>query len=221
MNKQSKLRRWLRSDWVVLPCFLALMFAARSSLADHYYVPSGSMEYTIMTGDRVLIDKTAYGLEIPFTGIEAVAIGEPARGDVVVFDSPADATRLIKRVVATGGDVVTLRDGLLSVNGERPADAGEKLANSDAVASGSPGDRDTADALEIFGEHRAQLKLAAGGGPGVEPMTIPAGRVLVLGDNRGDSIDSRYFGLIDTGVIYGRALGVYYRRGEGLTWHAL
>lgn len=201
-------RRWYQSDWFIVPCMLVLLLAARSSLADHYHIPSGSMENTIMTGDRVLIDKTAYGIELPFTDFEVVAMREPERGDVVVFDSPADGTRLIKRVAGIGGDIVTLRDGLIRINGEAL-----RLPQSLQQA--------TRDVTEIFGKHRALLNLDAGGGPSIDALVIPAGKVLALGDNRGNSIDSRYFGLVDTDAIYGRALGVYYRRGAGLTWRAL
>jgi signal peptidase I len=187
---------------------IALMLGARSSLADHYHVPSGSMEYTIMTGDRVVIDKTAYGIRVPFSSIELIARGEPRRGDVVVFDSPADGTRLIKRVAAVAGDTVTLRNGLLSING-RPltADGGPNASSGSIV--------------EQFGSHVARLNLDAGGGPGVDSLVVPDGCVLALGDHRGNSFDSRYFGLVSADSIYGRALGVYYRRGEGLTWKPL
>lgn len=198
-------RRWYRSDWFVIPCMLVLLLAARSSLADHYHVPSGSMEYSIMTGDRVLIDKTAYGINIPFTHVQIAARGAPQRGDVGIFDSPADGTRLIKRIVAVPGDTVTLRDGLLRINGAR-------------LAAATPSEQ---RAIEVFGQHRAELNLDSGGGPGVDALIVPAGKVLALGDHRGDSLDSRYFGLVDVESIYGRALGVYYRRGEGLTWRPL
>jgi signal peptidase I len=88
-----------------LPFVLAILclFAARSSLADHYVVPTGSMEPALMPGDRVVVDKQAYGLRVPFT-LSVVKPGPgPARGEVVVFGSPAAGTRRIKRVVARGG----------------------------------------------------------------------------------------------------------------------
>src|SRR5690606_26774587 len=93
------------------------MTAARSSLADHYYVPSGSMEYALLPGDRVIVNKTAYGLRLPLTTIDVIEGKPPERGDVAVFDSPRDGTRLIKRIVAVGGDVVSVKEGLLSING--------------------------------------------------------------------------------------------------------
>jgi signal peptidase I len=207
-TSQEVRRRWYKSDWVIVPCMITLLLGARSSLADHYHVPSGSMEYTIMTGDRVLVDKTAYGIRLPFTGIELVSRAQPQRGDVVVFDSPADGTRLIKRVAAVAGDTVDLRDGLLSVNAR-------------ALSAAPLRDSRQGPVIEQFGRHEAYLNLDAGGGPLIEKLVIPPGYVLALGDHRGSSIDSRYFGLVDAATIYGRALGVYYRRGDGLTWKPL
>ena len=182
-----------------LALIVVLMLAFRSSFADHYHVPSGSMEYTLMPGDRVVVDKTAYGIRIPFTTIDLVAAATPARGDVVVFDSPRDGERLIKRIVAIGGDTVSLSDGRLAVNG---VTAGDQVS-------------------EAFGEHFALLNLEDGGGPDLASLTLPEGMVLALGDHRGNSQDGRFFGPIPETEIVGRALGIYYRRGEGLTWRKL
>ena len=79
------------------------ILSARSTLADHYYVPSGSMEHTLVAGDRVVVDKRAYGLRVPFTTWQLTNGAPVARGDVVIFDSPRDGKRLIKRIVAVGG----------------------------------------------------------------------------------------------------------------------
>ena len=98
---------WLR-DWAPSLLLIALLLVARSSLANHYHVPSGSMQPTLQPGDRVLVDMRAYGVRVPFTGLELWGSGRPAPGDVVVFRSPADGTRLIKRVVAVGGQTVAL-----------------------------------------------------------------------------------------------------------------
>lgn len=192
-------RRWYRSDFVVIPLMLGGLLAARSSLADHYRVPTASMEYSIMPGDRVLIDKTAYGLRIPFTHIELVAVGTPARGDVVVFDSPVDGRRLIKRIVAVAGDHVQLVDGRLTVNGEARGAA----------------------SIETYGEKRALLNLRLGGGPDITDLTVGPGEVLALGDYRGNSLDGRHFGLIPAAQVYGKARRIYYRRGEGFVWRGI
>jgi signal peptidase I len=192
-------KKWLRQEAMSLAMVLALVTAARSSLADHYYVPSGSMEYSLMPHDRVVVDKTAYGVRIPLTKIDLFGSSTPRRGDIAVFDSPEDGKRLIKRIVAVGGDVVSLEDGQLTING-MPL-----------------GDRE----IEEFGDKHAQLNLSDGGGDDIHAMTIPPGMVLALGDHRGNSHDGRKFGVIDERELFGRAVAVYYRRDEGFVWRPL
>jgi len=200
MEKETRLHRILR-EGVVLGLFVVGILAGRSTLADHYYVPSGSMEYTLMSGDRVFVDKHAYGLRIPFTRFELTE-GEPVRrGDVVIFDSPRDGTRLIKRIVAVGGDDVLIRNGHLAINGEWLASAED-------------------DEIELIGEKVVQLNLADGGGPALA-VSIDDGMVLAIGDHRGNSADGRIFGAVAEDEIYGRAVAVYYRRGSGFSWREL
>ena len=117
-------REWFRKEVAPILLALVLVTAARSSLADHYYVPSGSMENTLFAGDRVVVDKTAYGWRIPYTKIDLVDGARPQPGEVAVFDSPADGMLLIKRIVAVGGQVVSLHDGHLVVDGGRARVAG-------------------------------------------------------------------------------------------------
>ena len=191
---------WLRKELVPLLVMLLLLGAARDSLANHYQVPSGSMQPTLMPGDRVVVDMRAYGLRLPFTQKQLLTTGHPQRGDVAVFDSPADGTRLIKRIVAVAGDQVQLHDGHLSING-RPL---RREAQTEA-----------------FGAKPVHLDLDMGGGPDIAGLTVPPGKLLVLGDHRGNSFDGRFFGLVDAGEIYGKALAVYYRRGQGFTWQQL
>lgn len=200
--KKNIAMRALVSEIASLLVLLGLMTAARSSLADHYHVPSGSMEYTLMPGDHVVVDMSAYGLRVPFTDITVVPRDEPGRGDIAVFKSPRDGVRLIKRVVAVGGDRVALEDGHLSING-RP------LAG--------PGAPD----VEHFGDRRAWLNLDMGGGPDIDGLVVPPGQVLVVGDHRGNSVDGRYFGLVPASTLYARAVGVVWRRGEGPVWKPL
>jgi signal peptidase I len=190
---------WLRQEAISLAIVLAAVTAARSSLADHYYVPSGSMENSLVPGDRVFVDKTAYGFRIPLTKIDLFGARTPERGEIAVFDSPRDGTRLIKRIVAVGGDVVNLVDGKLSINGKALGD----------------------DALEHFGARAATINLDAGGGPEMHDVVIPAGEVLAIGDHRGNSLDGRYFGPISERELFGRAVAIYYRRGDGFGWKPL
>ena len=181
--------KWLRQNIGFLFFMLALL-AARSSFADHYVVPSGSMEKTLFPGDRVLVDKQAYGLRIPFTLVKITRGEAPARGDVIIFDAPDSGTRLIKRIVAVGGDLLEVRDGHVFINGA-PSDS------------------------------KAALELRDGGGPDVAPIRVSVGQVFAMGDFRGNSRDSRFFGFVRVDEIYAKAAGVYYRSGEGLTWRPL
>lgn len=196
----TRLQRILR-EGLVLGLLIVGILAARSTFADHYYVPSGSMEYTLIAGDRVFVDKRAYGLRVPFTDVEVFDGVAVQRGDIVIFDSPRDGKRLIKRIVAIGGDEVLIQNGHLAINGEWLA---------------SPDNR----ALERFGDKVIQLNLRSGGGPELSG-TIENGMVLAIGDHRGNSIDGRYFGAVSEDEIYGRAVAVYYRRGDGLSWFKL
>ncbi len=201
MNKPRTATRMrpLLKEALVMLLMIAGILAARSSLADHYVVPSGSMEYTLLPGDRVVVDKRAYGLRLPFTRVTLLPGEDITRGDVVIFDSPADGTRLIKRIVAVGGDRVDLVDGRLAIDGKWLTDAGS---------------------VERFDRIAASLRLDHGGGPDFSG-TIPEGALLAIGDHRGNSRDSRYFGLIAREDVYARAVAVYYRREQGLVWLGL
>ena len=196
---KTRKRHWLRTELVQIAIIGLSMLVFRSSFADHYHVPTGSMEYTLMPGDRVVVDKTAYGLRVPFTTIDIAGAETPERGEIAVFDSPRDGKRLIKRIVAVGGDRVALIDGHLWINGQ-PLGDGE---------------------VEHFPDREARLNLDAGGGPDMGAVTVPAGQVLAIGDHRGNSLDGRYFGFFPETELVGRAIAVYYRRGEGLVWKRL
>jgi signal peptidase I len=195
------LRHW-RFEIRQLLLMVLLLTAARASFANHYQVPSSSMENTLFPGDRVAVNMMAYGVRFPFTDTDLIAMDQPARGDIVVFDSPSDGTRLIKRVVAVAGDTVELTRGRLRINGRALSD-------------------DTEPDVEIFGERRSALNLERGGGPDIPSLVVPAGKVLVLGDYRGNSADGRFFGWVSADQVYGKAVAVYYRRDQGFTWKKL
>lgn len=200
--RQTPLARRLRDVYPTLVTLAVLLFA-RSSLADHYYVPSGSMRPTVEVGDHVVVDKLAFGLRVPFTDTFLTPWRGPARGDVVVLDSPRDGTTLLKRVVALPGDLIEVRGGALLLNGG-------------PVRVEGP----TGALREELGAKAHPLRLDGGGGPDFGPFTVPAGRYLVLGDNRGDSLDGRYFGFVPAESLRGRALGVCVRAGR-LVWESL
>ncbi len=201
-DRPRSIAAWLRREALPLLVLLLLLGTARASFANHYQVPSGSMQPTLQPGDRVAVDMSAYGLRVPFTRHVLVQRGVPSRGDVAVFNSPADGVRLIKRVVAVAGDHVRLRDGRLTIN-DVPL----------ALDDGAP--------VEDFGTRLARLDLADGGGPDIPGVVVPPGHVLVLGDHRGRSADGRWFGFVEADALYGRAVAVYWRRGEGPGWQRL
>jgi signal peptidase I len=186
-----------RKDWVTFLAFVVVMLAARSALADHYVVPSDSMNPSVLAGDRIVAFKAAYGLRVPWTELWMTGPALPERGDVVVLSSPESGEVLLKRVVAIAGDEVAVRDGKLWLDGRAvPVEAG----------------------VEQMGDpHPLRL---GGGGPPFGPTKVPAGHVLVMGDNRGNSHDGRAFGFVRVETLLGRALAVYLRDGS-LRWREL
>jgi signal peptidase I len=180
-----------------------VIFSTRSSLADHYVVPSGSMLPTVEIGDRILVNKLAFGFHLPFVRSYLIPIAEPQRGDVVVLDSPVEDIVLLKRVVAVPGDRVEVREGRLSIGGrEVPvAKRGGQLT-------------------EVLDAAAHPIRVTHGGGPSFGPMVVPEGHYLVLGDNRGESADGRLFGFVERDRLRGKAIAVYYSDG-GFTWERL
>ncbi|MEM1411330.1 MAG: signal peptidase I [Pseudomonadota bacterium] len=194
--------RGLLREWLPMLVFLVLILVARSTLADHYHVPSGSMEGALMPGDHVVVNKSAFGVRMPFSKTVLLPRERPQPGDVVIFDSPEDGVRLIKRVVAVGGQEVAVLAGRVLINGVPLVSA-------------------TAPTVERYGDTYVSLELANGGGPDLAPVRVPEGHVFVLGDHRGNSRDGRVFGFVREGELYGRAAGVIWRLSEGPTWHDL
>src|SRR5437867_6033459 len=114
---RSRARHWWRKEIRPLLVLALVLFSLRSSLADWNDVPTGSMKPTILEGDRVFVNKLAFDLKVPFTTWRLATWGEPKRGDIVVFFSPYDGIRLVKRVIGLPGDQIELRDNKLFVNG--------------------------------------------------------------------------------------------------------
>lgn len=176
----------------------------RSALADWNDVPTGSMKPTIQEGDRVVVNKLAYDLKIPFTMIRLWKWADPQRGDIVVLFSPEDGVRLVKRVVALPGDRVEMVDNALFING-RPL----KYSSDEIVTT-----QDDISFLryETLGAVRHQVMLTPQrSNPHVRyygPTVVPPGHYFVLGDNRDNSNDSRFIGPIERRRIVGRATAV-------------
>lgn len=193
---------------------LLVISSLRSALADWNDVPTGSMKPTIEEGDRVVVNKLAYDLKVPFTMIELVKWGDPKRGDIVVLFSPADGVRLVKRVIALPGDQFELRDNQVFVNG-RPAvwkPVGQR--NDDEQGESFIAEEN------LYGKLHAvmftpQLPATRTFGP----VTVPPGQYFVMGDNRDNSNDSRFIGMIERRRIVGKALAVAFSL-DRTRWYA-
>lgn len=198
--------RQLWRDYRGALAFLVLMLGFRSAWADWVYVPTGSMNPTILEGDRLLVDKHAYGLRIPFTQIRLSRGKDPQRGDVVTFDSPADGKLLVKRVIGVPGDVVAMNDERLTINGI-PA----RYARADRYATQSLLQTTRAEDPQARRESFARcthevLLLPDRPSPSTfGPLVVPPGMYFVLGDNRDNSADSRYIGFVPRRNIIGHA----------------
>lgn len=205
---RTRARRFWRKEIRPLLILVVILFSIRSSLADWNDVPSGSMRPTILEGDRIFVNKLAYDLKVPFTTWHIAEWGNPQRGDIVVFFSPHDGTRMVKRVIGQPGDTIELRNNQLVLNGtpvayqpiaeellryipaaerEGRVFASEKLPGQTHAVTGNP----SAPAPRTFA-----------------PIVVPPGEYFMLGDNRDDSFDSRFWGTVKREKIVGRATAV-------------
>jgi len=201
------LRCWRREVRPFLPIAL-ILFSIRSSLADWNDVPTGSMKPTILEGDRVFVNKLAYDLKIPFTTWHLAEWSQPERGDVVVFYSPKDGKRLVKRLIGLPGDTVELQNEKLVING-KPMEYAE--SNPEITVQLPEAERARAVfATELLLE-QPHAVMALNGVPAMRtfgPVQVPDGHYFMMGDNRDDSFDSRYFGTVARDQIVGRAQAV-------------
>lgn len=189
--------------------FLLLMFTFRSAWADWLTVPTGSMNPTIVEGDRILVNKHVYGVRIPWTLVRLTEGQDPQRGEIVVFDSPVNGISLVKRVIGVPGDTIALDEGGLVVNGEHA-----RYSNGD-VARLEPLLETTRERLPVV-VHEAGpvpahdiLRMPWGSShQTMQPVVVPEGMYFMLGDNRDNSADSRYIGFVPRRNIVGRASAV-------------
>ncbi len=195
-------------DWLRSIVFIVLAVTAfRSAVADWNDVPTGSMKPTILEGDRIVVNKLAYDLKIPYTRWQIARWGDPARGDIVVLSSPADGKRLVKRVIGLPGDTIAMSHNRLIVNSELIA---YSPIDPDLVIAFDPqGSNRVLAAEDLDGNPHAMMIT-----PGAQtlrsfgPVAVPDGQYFLMGDNRDESFDSRHFGLVERAQIYGRALAV-------------
>lgn len=216
--RQNLLVIWREYRGLVL--FMILMAVFRSSAADWNYVPTGSMRPSIIEGDRVFINKMAYDVNIPFINRSLLHLADPERGDVVVFKSAAARKRLIKRVIGVPGDVVTVVGNRLILNGipmqyeVAGLDQGDVVFNElPAALSGDSGKRTVRTGDSVFdkldigadGELSWQNLRRPSSTATRQRFKVPPNHYFVMGDHRGNSADSRYYGYVPRDEIVGRS----------------
>ncbi len=195
---------WAQSFAIAVVLFLVL----RAFFIEGFRIPTGSMERTLLVGDFLLVNKLAYGAEVPFTARHLPPLEQPRHGDIIVFRWPVDRhVHMIKRVVGLPGDTLAMQDGVLTVN---------RLPQAEpyVIHEGAPADPAQDEFLwqrqylvrsataAVDGEHPSRNNWG--------PLLVPEGRYFVLGDNRDISLDSRYWGFVPAGLIEGRPIFVYY-----------
>ncbi|MBD3160714.1 MAG: signal peptidase I [Candidatus Eisenbacteria bacterium] len=181
--KESRLRREVRETIRSLAWAVVLFLIIRTLAFQAFRIPSPSMEDTLLIHDFLFISKLTYGPKVPFTDLRLPGLREPEPGDVVVFKNPQKVDQdYIKRCVAVGGQTVEYRDKVLYVDGVRQVEPYVKHTDPRVL----PG-RDN------FG-----------------PFRVPEGKLFMMGDNRDNSSDSRYWGFLDESLIHGKAEIIYF-----------
>ena len=200
-------RLW--KEWRVTIFFIVFVLVpAKSSLADWNWVPTGSMNPTILEGDLIYVDKIAYDLRFPLTLHRLAKWSNPQRGDIVVCFSPDDKTRLVKRVTGLPGDIIELRNNTLFLNGE-PAGYTKIDPKYTEHLSGKQKEKCVFAMEDLDGISHAVMSI-----PSITairsfgPVKIPQNSYFMMGDNRDNSKDSRYFGFVERKFIIGKATGV-------------
>lgn len=177
------------SEAFVVAVILAILI--RAFLVQAFKIPSGSMIPTLLVGDHILVSKFLYGVRIPFTDARWPRFTTPQKGDVIVFIYPQDRTKdFIKRVVAVEGDKIEIRDKKVFVNGKALKENYTRYSSNQII----PGDVLPRDNMP--------------------PITIPKGYLFVMGDNRDESHDSRFWGLVPVKDVKGEAFMIYYSGGS-------
>ena len=193
------------------PVILAVL-VFRSFIAEPFRIPSGSMMPTLDVGDFILVNKFAYGLRWPVLDSKFLPVGEPRRGDVVVFRFPGDPSQnWIKRVIGLPGDVVDFRGKQLYINGEA-VQTSESRAYVDDGSAESPmmANQGSIESTENLGgiEHRI-LEIPSLRRSPEGTWTVPEGQYFVMGDNRDNSEDSRYWGFLPEQNLVGKAFLIW------------
>ena len=219
-RRRSRLARWFDSWMRSIGMALVLFLIIKTFFFEAFQIASGSMTHTLLTGDFLFVNKALYGAQIPGTKARLPGFRQPARGDVIVFAYPRDPSQdYVKRVIGTPGDTVAMRHGHVLVNGNWLAESYVQRIDpdNDVTSPDFEWQRPFFLARSDDDRRRYHPQRDEWG-----PLVVPAGKYFVLGDNRDDSSDSRYWGFVDATAVKGRTLLVYfsYDRGthDALPW---
>ena len=182
---KSSLRE--NTEAIIIAIIIAMFI--RTFIIQAFKIPSGSMLETLQIGDQILVNKFIYGIKIPFTdGKTLIPVKNPQKGDIVVFRYPEDPSKdFIKRVVATGGDTLELIDKKLYVNSKMVEGETYAVYKTQDIIPGKFSSRDN-----------------------LRKIKIPENKLFVMGDNRDNSHDSRFWGFVDLNAVRGKALIIYW-----------
>ena len=210
LSREPIVTEYAKSFFPVLLFVLTL----RSFLFEPYQVPTGSMIPTIKIGDFILVNKFAYGLRLPVLGTKILDVGEPQRGEIMVFIPPHVNQYFIKRVIGLPGDTIRYENQRLSVNGELVA---EEFVSSVSVDTGiGPLDGVLNSATYNGVTHATQHIPGVNSSRGRSSWIVPAGHYFMIGDNRENSADSRVWGAVPEENIVGKAIAIWLHKDPGL-----
>jgi signal peptidase I len=182
-DKKSLIREYIEAILIAL----LLAFFIRAYIIQAFKIPSGSMIPTLLIGDHILVNKFIYGTKIPFSDNRFLVLRKPEKGDIIVFKYPEDPKKdFIKRVIATEGDSIESKDKVIYVDGKKVIEPYAYHSDRNIRSGGN-------DVRDNFG-----------------PLVVPPGKIFVMGDNRDQSYDSRYWGFVDIKAVKGEAVIIYW-----------
>ena len=185
-KEEDKKKSALRENIEAILVAIVLALFIRTFVVQAFKIPSGSMLNTLQIGDHILVNKFIYGIRLPFAGTVIIPVSDPERGDIVVFEFPEDPKKdFIKRVVGVAGDSIEIRNKKVYVNGQ--------LQNHDYAIHLDP-----------------HIQRAERDRDNLGPITVPEGKIFVMGDNRDYSYDSRFWGFVDLEALKGKAFMIYW-----------
>jgi signal peptidase I len=219
--KRARTRTDIAVDWAKSIAAAVLLFLVlRTFLVQTFVITSSSMEETLLVGDFLILSKLAYGPRIPLTQLHLPGYTNPARGDVVVFRPPHDpGLDVVKRVVGVPGDTLEMREKALFINGTLQSEPYARHSDSEGDI-GHPWMRwQCGESVALSPDISGQYRVGERGTNGDEcqptrdnwgPVVVPGGHYFMMGDNRDDSVDSRYWGFLEGDRLRGEALLIYY-----------